>query len=117
MTGSLGAWNWRTIPGQRFGPLGRWALRVGLGYGGRGRNRANLGMVPAWGRSSSNKGMGCSSNLSRTTLGSIRGIGGSRGYNSGGGGSGGGGDSCHSRVIRNQLNLYPRVPTAVAELL
>ena len=26
-------------------------------------------------------------------------------------------DSCHSRVIRNQQNLYPRVPTDVAELL
>ena len=26
-------------------------------------------------------------------------------------------DSCHSRVIRNQQNLYPRVLTAVAELL
>ena len=25
--------------------------------------------------------------------------------------------SCHSRVIRNQQNLYPRVPTAVVELL
>ena len=25
--------------------------------------------------------------------------------------------SCHSRVIRNQQNLYPKVPTAVAELL
>ena len=26
-------------------------------------------------------------------------------------------DSCHSRVILNQQNLYPRVPTAVAKLL
>ena len=26
-------------------------------------------------------------------------------------------DSCHSRVIRNQQNLYPRRPTAVARLL
>ena len=26
-------------------------------------------------------------------------------------------DSCHSRVIRNQQNLHPRVPTAVAKLL
>ena len=26
-------------------------------------------------------------------------------------------DSCHSRVIGNQQNLYPRVPTTVAKLL
>ena len=62
---------------------------------GRGRNRANPGMVPAWGSSSSNKGMGSSNNLyrthGRTALGSGRGGSGSRrGHNSGGGGSGGG---------------------------
>ena len=32
----------------------------------RGRNRANPGIVPTWGRSSNNRGTGCSSSLSRT---------------------------------------------------
>ena len=26
-------------------------------------------------------------------------------------------DSCHNRVHRNQQNLYPRIPIAIAELL
>ena len=41
---------------------------------GRGRNKVNPGMVPTWGGSSSNKGMGSSSSLcityGRTALGS-----------------------------------------------
>ena len=56
---------------------------------GRGRNKANPGMVPPWGRSSSNKGMESSSSLYRThgkiALGN--GGGGSRrGHSSGDGG-------------------------------
>ena len=60
---------------------------------GRERNRVNPGIVPAGGRSSRNRGIGCSSSLnrthSRTALGSNRDGGGSRGYSSGGGGSSG----------------------------
>ena len=74
---------------------------------GRGRNRANPGMVPTWGRSSSNRGMGSSSSLyrthNRTALGSSRGgDGGRRGHNSycGSGGEGrhSSGDSGRARV-------------------
>ena len=58
----------------------------------RGRNRANPGMVPAWGKSSSNRGLGSSSSLckthGRTALSSSRGDGGRKGHNSYGGGSG-----------------------------
>ena len=62
---------------------------------GRERYRANLGMVPALGKSSSNRGIGSSSSLcrthGRTALGSSRGgSDGRRGHNSDGGGSGGG---------------------------
>ena len=42
------------------------ALRVGLGCKGRGRNRANPDMVPMWGRSNSNRGLGSDSILYRT---------------------------------------------------
>ena len=31
--------------------------------------------------------------------------------------SSGPGDSCHSRLFRNQQNLYPKAPTVVAKLL
>ena len=61
----------------------------------RGRNRANPGMVPAWGKSSSNRGMGSNNSLCRTHGGTALGSGGSRrGHNSGGGGSDGGRRSC-----------------------
>ena len=59
---------------------------------GRGRNRPNPGMVPVWGRSSSNRGMGSSSSLcrtyGRTAFSSSRGgDDGRRGHNSGDGGN------------------------------
>ena len=51
-------------------------------------------MVPAWGRSSSNRGLGSSNILcrthGRTALGSSRGDGSKRGHNSYGGNNGGG---------------------------
>ena len=77
------------------GPFGKWGPPGWPRMWGRGRNRGNPSMVPAWGRSSNNRGIGCSSSLSktrgRTALGSSRGGGGSRGCSSGNGGSGGGG--------------------------
>ena len=69
---------------------------------GRGRNKASPVMVPTWGRSSRNRGMGCSSSLSRTrgrtALGSSRGGGGRRGHSSYGGNSKGRRSSGGSRA-------------------
>ena len=61
---------------------------------GRGRTRANLGMVPAWGKSRSNRGLVSGNSLcrthGRTALGNSKGGGGRRGHSNYGGGSGGG---------------------------
>ena len=98
-----------------LGPFGKWGPPGWPRMWGRGRNRANPGMVPAWGRSSNNRGIGCRSSLSRThsrtALGSSRGDGSNRGCSSGsggsGGGRGGGGGGGLNRRVREGERLNP----------
>ena len=75
---------------------------------GKGRNRANPGMVPAWGRSSSNRGMGSSSSLYRTH--------GRTALGSGGGGDGSGGGRCSSGGCRAKVGPAGRGRRGAAHL-